>query len=453
MQLSIAGMAAYTLFCLSLLGPGHGLRSSSAGAGLEALVWMFPASAGAERASTDEAQHKLSISAGFDPAGQEATVANDTSGWEDWDSAATEWAVRHRGVACFALLSVAAVAVLCYRLGWLYILAVGCLFMACGPCLILVNNYVMNSLNFQYPITLCAMGVVSSSIFSRIAVLLGLADISKNAAATMRGAGWFKVALPIGVLKSVALATGMALYLHLGVGIIQMFKAMSPVAVLFAQRALNPSLLPSLPAVGCAGVIIAGTLLQVKGEVSFTLTGLALVVATEMSEATSVVMAEILFRTNRLTVMETVYFVAPATSLSMGCMAAVLEWPRLYEHGATPTVTEYPGLIAVCAVLGIVVNFLSWLMVQATSALTVKILAPVRSIALVSFSVVVYHEVVSTLSCAGYMISLLGFAGYNYVQMNADMALRGKFRERSSADQQAIAMRHQCIESCPDVRT
>lgn len=355
-------------------------------------------------------QGKPEVPPGIAQAGQDAASAGNRTG-------------RARlALASGSSLPVLAIAVLCSPPGCIHTTAVVCLYMACGPLLILLNNHIMHSLAFDYPITLCALGITTSAAFSHLAVGLRLVRIGEGAADVMRGWKWFRVALPIGILKALGLAAGIELYMYLGVGIIQMFKALNPVIVICVQRVLAPSLLPSPAAIGCAGVIVAGTLLQMRGEVALSLTGLALVLISDVGEATALVMGEVLLRVKSLTPMETLYFVAPAIALNLGFMAAVLEWPRLVKRDGFSVATQHPEYFIACAVLGVVVNFLSFMAVQATSAVTLKILGPVRTIALVMVGVFFCNETVSALTAVGYMISLFGFAAYHYVQMRGGRA-------------------------------
>merc|ERR1719352_651519 len=78
---------------------------------------------------------------------------------------------------------------------------------------------------------------------------------------------------------------------------------------------------------------------------------------------------------------------------------------------------EYPGWFATAAFLGLLVNWVGLLVVQATSSLTIKILNTARCVALVFVGVIFYGEVVSPMELVGYSLALIGFAGYNFVQL------------------------------------
>lgn len=77
----------------------------------------------------------------------------------------------------------------------------------------------------------------------------------------------------------------------------------------------------------------------------------------------------------------------------------------------------HPIEFVASSLLGLLVNFLSLAVVQATSSLTLKVLNTARCVALVAVGMLFYGEVCSPLELFGYAIALLGFALYNWAQM------------------------------------
>ena len=85
----------------------------------------------------------------------------------------------------------------------------------------------------------------------------------------------------------------------------------------------------------------------------------------------------------------------------------------MIETGAFGTIQSYYVVFAVASVMGIGVNFLSYLVIQYTSSLTMKILGTARNIITIIVGVVFYKETVNMNEAIGYGVALLGFAGYN----------------------------------------
>jgi hypothetical protein len=85
-------------------------------------------------------------------------------------------------------------------------LGVCSLFMVVGPGLIMLNQYILRSLNFPYPMMLSGMGVLASGIFARALVATGVVQIQR--AEAIEGPLWYKRVLPVGMASAATLAFG-----------------------------------------------------------------------------------------------------------------------------------------------------------------------------------------------------------------------------------------------------
>mmetsp|Transcript_154888 Transcript_154888/g.496305 ORF Transcript_154888/g.496305 Transcript_154888/m.496305 type:complete len:449 (+) Transcript_154888:130-1476(+) len=292
-------------------------------------------------------------------------------------------------------------------------------FMIVGPLLMLLNKDIMQGAGFPYPLTLSSIGLGSSALITHLGVRLGLVSISESSLEIVRGRKWFLVALPIGVAKAITLAAGNAAYLYLGLGFIQMLKAFTPALVVAVLKLFGLSS-PSKMALLCIALLISGALLEVKGELNPSLLGMAFMFTSECCEALNLVMTQKLLQNLKFTVSEGLYVLAPPGFISLTLLAAAFEWPSMVENLAYRVVLDNPLKFAGAGILGFVVNFVGFLVVQATSSLTSKMLNSVRGMALVVVGVVFYGEVVSSQEAVGYSISMLGFAGYNWLQISPE---------------------------------
>lgn len=62
---------------------------------------------------------------------------------------------------------------------WVIIVLVA-LFLTVGPALILVNQYILKSLNFPYPMFLSGLGVAASALFAFVIVQLGFVKLERK---------------------------------------------------------------------------------------------------------------------------------------------------------------------------------------------------------------------------------------------------------------------------------
>merc|ERR1712232_1544974 len=108
----------------------------------------------------------------------------------------------------------------------------------------------------------------------------------------------------------------------------------------------------------------------------------------------------------------------------MVLMASVTEGPRLLTSGHTQIVIDYWHAFAAAAVGGVLANFMGAMVIQATSALTLKILNITRCMGVVFIGVAIYGEQCTQLEFIGYLVSLVGLVCYNVVQVWPDIGER-----------------------------
>ena len=80
------------------------------------------------------------------------------------------------------------------------------LFMVIGPTLIMLNQFILKSMNFPYPMALAGMGVLASGLFARALVMLGYVQIQR--AEAIDGWLWYQRVLPVGMASAATLAFG-----------------------------------------------------------------------------------------------------------------------------------------------------------------------------------------------------------------------------------------------------
>jgi len=287
--------------------------------------------------------------------------------------------------------------------------------MVVGPALMFLNNHILLN-GFPYPLTLSSLGLLTSSVFSHLAVRIGLVKIRKASLEAVSGRNCLFSALPIGVCKAIGLAGGNAAYLHLGVGFIQMLKSFTPVLVMILMR-LAGVVSPTPTAMACICIIVAGTLLEVTGNLEATTIGLCLMLSAEVAEAMNLVLTQKVLQNCKLTVWEGMYTIAPPSFLFLSVCAAFIEWPSLCSHGSIAILHEQYGEFASAGVLGFVVNFCGLAVVQSTSSLLCKVLNTVRGSVIVVIGVCFHGEVVTQIEFLGYCLAIAGFSGYNWAQM------------------------------------
>ena len=157
------------------------------------------------------------------------------------------------------------------------------LFMLAGPSLILLQKYIIgeDGLSYEYPIFLVTITTVARLIIMLVAVHTGIIELGAHREMTFTE--WVHGLLPVGLLESVSLATGMTAYLHLTVSFMQMLKAFQPVIVhsLIIGFKFEPF---SWQVLGCIVIVSGGSVMSAVGEVNFDKWGCSLMLVSEFAE-------------------------------------------------------------------------------------------------------------------------------------------------------------------------
>jgi len=309
---------------------------------------------------------------------------------------------------------------------WRVIPILACvMYLIVGPAAMVVNNDIMNSLHFPYPLTISALGVGSSALVARIAALLGLAQIRDQTAKFLCSSQWCRCILPLGASYAVTLATGNAVYLVLGIGFIQMLKAAAPIFVLLATVLLGLEE-PSMGTIFCVCLISLGTIITTATAPEWNLPGLCLMFAACAAEAVRLALTQYLLTSCKMSVLEGQHIVAPVGAFFLFATAAVLEFPRIFFSGAIGTVLANPFTFSTAILLAIGVNYSTYFVIQTTGSLTLKVIGTLRNMGLICFGVMFRGEVLVAKQLIGYAVALFGFIGYNYCSSKAAIIAKAK---------------------------
>ena len=288
------------------------------------------------------------------------------------------------------------------------------LFMLIGPSLILINQYILKTLNFPYPMFLSGLGILTTGIVSRVLVWLNIVKLERSEA--VEGVLWIKRVLPLGIASAATLSFGNMTYLYLEVGFIQMLKAFSPAIIVATSYATGVEY-ATFPIILSVLIISLGTATTCTFTPSLNMIGIMTMFAAELTEAFRLVLTQYFLQQLKFGVVESGYFLAPASAFWLFTASMYFEIPTMLEKNAFQIMQDHVQYFLLSAMMGVGVNFISYFMIQCTSSLTMKILVQVRNICMVVIGVLLYHEVVTANQAFGYLIALFGFAMYNMAKM------------------------------------
>ncbi|KAJ3207347.1 hypothetical protein HDU67_007527 [Dinochytrium kinnereticum] len=278
---------------------------------------------------------------------------------------------------------------------------------------ILFNKWILHTLNFPYPIFLTTCHLVFATIATRIlsqttSLLKGIHDVKMNWEVYM------KAVVPIGFCFSLSLVFSNYAYLYLSVAYIQMLKATTPVAVLFAGYLLrvekyDPVILAKV------SIIVVGVMVASYGEFEFVLLGVILQSLGIAAEATRLVLVQQLLKGYNMDPLVSLYYFAPICAV-INAGAFIFVESSAFSMAALQGVGA-PVLLTNCTVaflLNVAVVFL----IGKTSSLVMCLSGVLKDIILVVASVLIWWTTVTRLQIVGYGTALAGLVLYK--QPNID---------------------------------
>mmetsp|Transcript_22041 Transcript_22041/g.53963 ORF Transcript_22041/g.53963 Transcript_22041/m.53963 type:complete len:345 (+) Transcript_22041:103-1137(+) len=289
--------------------------------------------------------------------------------------------------------------------------------MATGSGFIFLNERIMNGVGYPFPMMLSFIGFMGSTLIATFFVWLGKGRTSRTHISVIASALGIKVLL-LSMFVSLSVVLGMAAYLYLSVSFIQMLKATTPVMTMIILLVCN-MLAFEMQLVASTLTIVIGAIISGFGEGGLSTIGVGIMLASCLSEASRSVLTQSLLSGTKLSVMEGLYLMSPA------CAFATLVAVSLFETNALTTeylavIAANPAVFTMAASMGFIQHLATLWVVQSTNALTLKILGPLRSILVVSVSVMCLGEQLSTLKGWGYAVSLAGLLWYNVAQAYAN---------------------------------
>ena len=115
--------------------------------------------------------------------------------------------------------------------------------------------------------------------------------------------------------------------------------------------------------------------------------GIFIMFLAELAEGIRLILTQFFLQQLKFGVIEGQYVLAPASAFWLFAASAFYELPTMIKNNAFTIVGDNIGLFFVASFMGIAVNFLSYLVIQSTSSLTMKVLCLSR----ILFCVLKYH--------------------------------------------------------------
>ncbi|KAK6393186.1 hypothetical protein LTR65_002877 [Meristemomyces frigidus] len=274
---------------------------------------------------------------------------------------------------------------------------------------ILFNKWILHTANFTFPIVLTTWHLLFATVMTQLlARFTTVLDSRKKV--PMTGHMYLRTIVPIGLMFSMSLICGNLTYLYLSVSFIQMLKATMPIAVLLTSWSMGVTE-PSLKTLGNVSLIVVGVVIASLGEIKFVLTGFLFQCGGIVFESIRLVMVERLLSGSgfKMDPLVSLYYFAPVCAVMNGCIALVVEIPRM-----TLADVQNVGYFVLFAnaMIAFLLNVSVVFLIGRTSGLVMTLSGVLKDILLVGASILIFRDPVSPLQAFGYTIALFGLVYY-----------------------------------------
>ncbi|KAL5977465.1 hypothetical protein ACLOJK_021812 [Asimina triloba] len=227
--------------------------------------------------------------------------------------------------------------------------------------------------------------------------------------------------IPIGAMFAMTLWLGNTAYLYISVAFAQMLKAIMPVAVFILGVAAGLEVM-SCRMFFIMSVISFGVLVASYGEINVNWVGVVYQMGGVVGEALRLIFMEILVKKKgvRLNPVSVMYYVSPCSALCLFIPWIFLEKPKMDAAGTW----NFPPLILTLNCLcTFALNLSVFLVIQQTSALTIRVAGVVKDWVVVLLSALLFADTKLTfINLCGYGIAIAGVAAYNNYKLKKEAA-------------------------------
>ncbi|PSC69942.1 Triose-phosphate transporter domain isoform B [Micractinium conductrix] len=278
--------------------------------------------------------------------------------------------------------------------------------------LILLNKELLSH-GFHFPMALSGLGMAFSGTASYLCCrVFKIVEAKKNLSPRF----YVTKILPVGLFMALTLHFGNLVYLYLTVAFIQMLKAFTPIIAMIALFVAGLET-PTRRLVASVSFIAVGTALASAGEVNLSLPGMLIMFLSELFESIRLVMTQLLLTGLRFHPIEGLMYLAPACTFWLALGSLLLELRPMLAAGAFGLMAQRPGAFLAAAAMGFAVNSLAYIVIQAASSLTLKVLGTVKNALVVCLGVAMLGERVTGLQGLGYAVSVAAFFWYQKIKM------------------------------------
>eukprot|EP01103_Thecamoeba_quadrilineata_P005037 TRINITY_DN14892_c0_g1_i1.p1 TRINITY_DN14892_c0_g1~~TRINITY_DN14892_c0_g1_i1.p1 ORF type:complete len:323 (+),score=50.25 TRINITY_DN14892_c0_g1_i1:87-1055(+) len=276
-----------------------------------------------------------------------------------------------------------------------------------------VNKWIFTNFDFQYPVFLTMLHMVTSLFFSSVSKRLGWFHFKEIATWDK----WSRKILPLAIIFCASVAAGNIGLKYIYVSYAQIVTATTPLFTVIVTRLLTTQNLKWdiwLSMIPIAG----GVSLASWQEADFNILGfLAVIIATALRAVKSVWQGQLLTdEDDKLDPISLVYYMSPPSIVMLFCLTLLFEPEIILDLDLVIQNSMDSSLMTWVFLSGTIafwLNIMNLLVTKYTSALTLQVLGNVKVVLSIIVSVLIFQNQVSFLAWIGCAITLAGGQWYS----------------------------------------
>ncbi|KAL4555273.1 hypothetical protein LXL04_037888 [Taraxacum kok-saghyz] len=275
-------------------------------------------------------------------------------------------------------------------------------------------------INFPYPLGLTLLHMVFSSVLCFVLTkFFKILKVEDGMTLDI----YTSSVIPIGAMFAMTLWLGNTAYLYISVAFAQMLKAVMPVAVFILGVAAGLEVMSTrMLLIMC--VISFGVLVASYGEININWIGVVYQMGGVVGEALRLIFMEILVKRKglKLNPISMMYYVSPCSALCLLVPWVFLEKPKMMDDAQGATWSFHPMVLTLNSLCTFGLNLSVFLVIQHTSALTIRVAGVVKDWVVVLLSALLFADTKLTLiNIFGYAIAIGGVAAYNNFKLKKEV--------------------------------
>ncbi|CAE7568139.1 SLC35C2 [Symbiodinium natans] len=273
--------------------------------------------------------------------------------------------------------------------------------------LVLLNKWVMKSWRggLDFPLFYTMSHMVLKGCFSLLYLALSCHPPGKQRRSVCCGVSF------VGVMTALDVAASNMSFLFITVAFYTMLKSASLIFILVLGAVLRIEKCSA----GIAATVVLisiGIFITSYGETDFDLRGFWLVLGSEVFAALRWLATQKTLQSSGLTAMQTVFYMSPASSLTLAPFVWAREKEKLHVLAEPNAAGQYLLLVLLPGFLAFLLLLVEVQLVKATSSLTLAVFGNLKSIVTILFSIFVFGEKTTALQWSGLLLALAGMLIY-----------------------------------------